>query len=93
MGKYEFLVGTAGILGLTSFSTLVLKIHNTYDTESLPWAWIIINILAQMFSFIYGVVNNAYGIYLTNFVFLVGLAYILYVKLFLNKANKDKTKK
>jgi hypothetical protein len=29
----------------------------------------------------YGVVNNAYGIYIPNFIFLAGLFYIFYVKI------------
>lgn len=81
MGKHEELVGVAGVLGLISFSTLVQTIFNTHNTESLPWSWILINITAQILSFSYGLINNAYGIYIPNFLFLLGLAYILYVKI------------
>ena len=81
MGRYELLVASAGILGLTSFSTLLQRIYKTHNTTSLPWPWIIMNILAQTFSFIYGVANGAYGMYITNALFLMGLCYILYVKL------------
>jgi uncharacterized protein with PQ loop repeat len=81
MGKYEGLVGFAGMLGLISFSTLINKIYETHNTSSLPWTWIIINVVAQFLSFIYGIVNNAYGIYIPNSLFLIGLFYILYVKI------------
>jgi uncharacterized protein with PQ loop repeat len=81
MGKFEALIGTAGILGLVSFSTLLQKIYETHNTSSLPWTWIALNITAQVLSFIYGIVNGAYGIFIPNMLFLSGLSYIFYVKL------------
>jgi len=81
MGKHEELVGIAGVLGLISFSTLIQTVYTSHNTTSLPWTWIIINISAQILSFAYGIVNNAYGIYIPNFIFLAGLVYILYIKL------------
>ena len=81
MGKFEALIGTAGILGLVSFSTLLQKIYETHNTSSLPWTWIALNITAQVLSFIYGIVTGAYGIFIPNMLFLSGLSYIFYVKL------------
>jgi hypothetical protein len=81
MGQYEGLVGIAGMLGLISFSTLIQKIYQTRDTGSLPWSWVIINIVAQIFSCIYGLANGAYGIYLPNLLFISGLVYIFYIKI------------
>lgn len=81
MGQHEELVGLAGIIGLISFSTLIQKIYETHNTASLPWTWVILNISAQILSCAYGVINNAYGIYIPNSIFLVGLSYILYVKI------------
>jgi uncharacterized protein with PQ loop repeat len=81
MGKLESIIGVAGVLGLVSFSTLVQKIYETHNTTSLPWTWVTMNLAAQLLSFIYGVANNAYGIYIPNFLFLVGLFYILYIKI------------
>ena len=79
--KFEALVGIAGILGLVSFSTLIQKIYDTHNTTSLPWTWIALNITAQILSFTYGVANGAYGIYIPNALFLIGLLYIFYIKL------------
>ena len=76
MGKYESLVGIAGILGLVSFSSLLQKIYETHNTTSLPWSWIIINLVAQSLSVIYGIINNAYGIYIPCIIFVLGLLYI-----------------
>jgi O-antigen/teichoic acid export membrane protein len=81
MGKYEGLIGIAGALGLISFSSLLLKIFETHNTTSLPWSWILINLVAQTLSVIYGVANNSYGIYVPCIVFVVGLLYIFYVKM------------
>ena len=78
--KFEALVGIAGILGLVSFSTLIQKIYDTHNTTSLPWTWVALNITAQLLSMIYGIANGAYGIYIPNSLFLMGLLYIFYVK-------------
>jgi uncharacterized protein with PQ loop repeat len=92
MGKHEELVGIAGVLGLISFSTLVQTVYTSHNTTSLPWSWVIINITAQVLSLVYGLVNNAYGIYIPNFLFLAGLVYIMYVKLNHAKYEKNKPK-
>ena len=80
MGKYESLIGAAGVLGLISFSSLLLEIYKTHNTTSLPWTWIIMNLAAQILSLIYGVGNGSWGIVLPGILFLAGLLYILYVK-------------
>jgi uncharacterized protein with PQ loop repeat len=82
MGKYESFIGIAGILGLVSFSSLVQKIYQTKNTESLPWTWIVTNLGAQILSLLYGIANNAYGIYVPNIFFIAGLLYIFYVKVY-----------
>ena len=92
MGKHEELVGIAGVLDLISFSTLVQTVYTSHNTTSLPWSWVIINITAQVLSLVYGLVNNAYGIYIPNFLFLAGLVYIMYVKLNHAKYEKNKPK-
>ena len=90
MGKYEGLIGIAGIMGLVSFSSLLLKIVETHNTTSLPWTWVIVNLVAQTLSVIYGVVNKSYGIYIPCTIFVICLLYIFYVKL--NHAEYEKNK-
>jgi uncharacterized protein with PQ loop repeat len=80
MGKYESLIGVAGVMGLISFSSLLAKIYETHNTTSLPWTWIIMNLSAQILSLIYGIVNGSWGIVLPGTLFLTGMFYILYVK-------------
>jgi uncharacterized protein with PQ loop repeat len=90
--KFEALVGIAGILGLVSFSTLIQKIYDTHNTTSLPWTWVALNITAQLLSMIYGIANGAYGIYIPNSLFLLGLLYILYVKVMHKPKNEKEAK-
>ena len=77
----ELLIGTAGIIGLISFSTLIRRIYTTHNTSSLPFTWIIMGMTAQCLSFTYGFIKGAYGIFIPNIFFIIGLAYILYAKL------------
>ena len=81
MGRYESLIGIAGTLGLISFSSLLQKIYTTHNTSSLPWTWLFSNLAAQVLSLIYGIGNGAYGIYIPNSFFILGLSYIYYVKI------------
>jgi hypothetical protein len=81
MGRFESLIGIAGILGLISFSSLIEQIYKTHNTTSLPWTWVLMNLGAQSLSMIYGIGNLSYGIVLPGILFISGLLYILYVKL------------
>jgi hypothetical protein len=81
MGRFESLIGVAGLLGLISFSSLIQKIYETHNTTSLPWTWIFMNLGAQTLSLIYGIGNMSYGIVLPGLLFMSGLLYILYVKI------------
>ena len=77
MGRFESLIGVAGILGLVSFSSLIEQIYKTHNTTSLPWTWILMNLGAQSLSMIYGIGNLSYGIVLPGILFITGLLYIL----------------
>lgn len=82
MGKYEFLPAIAGILGLVSFSSLLKNIHDTHNTTTLTWTWIMVNILGQVLVLAYGYANKAPGLYGPTIVFILGLFYILYIKFY-----------
>ena len=90
MGKYEGLIGIAGALGLVSFGSLLLKIFETHNTTSLPWTWILMNLTAQLLSVVYGVANNSIGITIPCIIFVIGLMYILFVKINHKEKNKPK---
>lgn len=78
----ELLPGIAGILGLVSFSTLLMKVYQTHNTTSFPYTWIVANLSAQILALVYGVAKGAYGIYLPALLFIVGMLYMLAVKVF-----------
>jgi len=78
----ELLPGIAGIVGLASFSTLLLKVYQTHNTTSFPYAWIFMNLSAQVLALVYGVAKGAYGIYLPSILFVLGMLYLLAVKVY-----------
>jgi uncharacterized protein with PQ loop repeat len=81
MGKYE-LLATAGIsINMISFITLLKRIHETKNTSSLSWYYLLGIILAQILFLIYAEINHAYGILYPTMFLLMGLLYIAYVKL------------
>ena len=92
MGKFESLIGVAGIMGLISFSSLLATIYETHNTTSLPWTWIIMNLSAQVLSLVYGIGNKSWGIVLPGILFILGMFYILYVKI-MHKVPKELAKK
>jgi hypothetical protein len=82
MAKYESLAASAGVLGLVSFSSLLIKIFQTYNTSSLPWAWLLSNITAQLLMLSYGIINKSHGITYPSLLFVIGLIYIFIIKTF-----------
>ena len=90
MGKFESLIGVAGVLGLISFSSLIIEVYKTHNTTSLPWTWILMNLAAQILSMIYGIGNESMGIVLPGILFLIGMFYILYVKTMHKEAKNPK---
>lgn len=92
--KYQFIAVLSGILTILAFSHLVYRVHTTNQTEYLTYIWLFLGLSAQSLLAIYGLLNNAYGIYLPASILISGLLYILYIKLnYENIANiEDKLK-
>ena len=80
MGKYELLATGALLFNMSSFATLLHNVHQTKNTSTLPWKWVVLNISAQILLIIYGLLNGAWGIYVPTIILLSGLFYIAYVK-------------
>jgi uncharacterized protein with PQ loop repeat len=59
----------------------VLSVHITKETAHLTFMWILLVLTAQSLLLIYGLINNSYGIYLPASILIVGVTYILYIKL------------
>ena len=79
--KYQIIAGIAGTLTLLALSSLIHRVYNTQNTEHLTYTWIILILSAQSLLVLYGLLNNAYGIYLPASIVVMGVSYILFVKM------------
>ena len=79
--KYKIIAVISVILTIIAFSSLVLRVHMTKETEGLTFTWIFLVLISQSLLVIYGVINNSYGIYVPASILLIGILYILYIKL------------
>jgi hypothetical protein len=85
MAKYELLAAFANAFGLFAFISSVHKIFLTCNTESLTNISIITNLFGQLLLFTYAYINDLKGIMYPIYIFIIGLNYILYIKIFVNK--------
>lgn len=81
MGKYSILATASLMFNVLSFFSLVFTIYQTHNVSSFNWFYLIGNTIAQVLLIIYGVANRAPEIYGPTLFLLVGLSYILLVKL------------
>jgi hypothetical protein len=88
MSKYNELTLISGILTIIAFSFLIEHVYVTKITDNLTYFWIFLNLTGQLLLFIYGKVNNVFGIYFTSFIIIVGISYVLYVKVTYSKNIK-----
>jgi uncharacterized protein with PQ loop repeat len=79
--KYQIISVISGILTIIGFSSLVLRVHTTKETEHLTYMWIFLLLTSQSLLIIYGVINNLYGIYVPAAIIILGVLSILYIKL------------
>jgi uncharacterized protein with PQ loop repeat len=86
--KYQIIAFISGIFTLIAFTNLVSRVHFTKYTEHLSYIWIASILTAQSLLFIYGIINNSYGIYIPASILVVGILYILYIKLNYEMNNK-----
>jgi len=70
----------AGIITIFAFSHLVIGVYTTKITSNLSYTWIFLVIVSQSLLVIYGIINEAYGIYGPAIFLIASVIYILYVK-------------
>jgi uncharacterized protein with PQ loop repeat len=92
MGKYELLASAALLLNFSSFGTLLYNVIKTKNTSTLPYVWFYTNIGAQILMIIYAVINGAYGIYIPTTVLLIGLIYMLAIKIYYENGKQETNK-
>jgi ACR3 family arsenite efflux pump ArsB len=88
MLKHEEFAFISGILSITAFSFLIYEIHITKNTDSLTFIWIFLILVAQSLMFMYGKLNHIQGLYIPATIFLIGMLYILYVKVVYKETKK-----
>jgi uncharacterized protein with PQ loop repeat len=80
--KYSFIPILASILTILAFSQLVHRVYYTKHTKHLTFVWIFFILTSQILLLLYGILNNAYGIFLPAGIIYLGVLYILYVKFY-----------
>ena len=88
MLKHEEFPFISGILSITAFAFLIYEIYITKKTDSISFIWICLILVAQSLMFTYGKLNHIQGLYIPATIFLIGILYILYVKVVYNETNK-----
>ena len=86
--KYQIIAVISGIFSITAFSSLVLQVHMTKETDHLTFTWIFLALTAQILLCTYGLINNVYGIYVPAASLSLGVLYILYIKLTYDNGKK-----
>ena len=88
MSKHEELTYISSIFALSAFSFLIYNVHQSKNTSHLEFLWIFLLITAQILMFIYGKLNHIHGLYVPASLYIMGLIYILYVKVVYKETNK-----
>jgi len=85
--KYQIISIIAVVLTLLAFSRLVLHTHITKEAEHLSFTWILLVLSAQTLLLIYGLINNIQIIYIPATLLIMGVMYILYIKINYNNGK------
>ena len=94
MFKHEEIAFMSGALGLVSVLFLVFEDFKTKNTDNLTYFWIFLASTAQALLLTYGKINNSRGLYIPAALYILALAYILYVKVIYKEPNEaNETKK
>ena len=88
INRHEELIYISSILTIIAFSSLVYNTHITKNTTHLTFIWIFLLMTAQALMFTYGKLNHNQGLYIPATIFIIGLSYILYIKVVYKETNK-----
>ena len=89
--KYQTIAVVSGFLTILAFSHLVYRVYTTKQADHLTYTWALLILTAQSLLVLYGILNNAYGIYLPAIILVTGVTYILYVKINYSVDNNVET--
>jgi hypothetical protein len=85
---HEELTYISTTLTLIAFSSLVYNTHMSKNTSQLTFIWIFLLMTAQVLMFTYGKLNHIQGLYIPATIYIIGLLYILYIKIIYKETNK-----
>lgn len=85
MTKYEILAGFASSLSLFAFLSIVQRIYSSKKTNSITTISLVSNFTAQCMLLFYSLQNNLKGLMYPILIYLLGLTYIIYVKIIENQ--------
>jgi hypothetical protein len=86
--QHEELLYISSVFALSAFSFLIYNVYQTKNTFHLDFLWIFLIIVAQILMFIYGKLNHIQGLYIPAIIYIIGLSYILYIKIVYKETNK-----
>jgi uncharacterized protein with PQ loop repeat len=85
--QHEELLYISSAFALSAFSFLIYKVYKTKNTYHLDFLWIFLLITADVLMFIYGNLNHIHGLYIPAIIYIIGLSYILYIKIVYKETN------
>lgn len=88
--KMKFL---SSLLFALAFTTLVYRVYMTKDVTDLSYTWILLVMASQICLFIYGICSKKLEMIASSIYVLVGILYILSVKVSNNNNDKTEIKK
>jgi len=79
--KLEYIGFISAILGVISFYSLVYHNYILQDTSSISPYWLVMSVIIQILWLIYGITNNIRPSIVTSPLFIIGLLYLIYLKI------------
>lgn len=88
LNQHKEIAIMSALFAIIAFYVLVYNTHVTKNTSNLSFVWLFLVIVAQILMVIYGKINHIYILYIPSIIYLIGLSYILYVKIIYKETNK-----
>ncbi len=81
MNKYHNILSFGLFSLLIAFSMSFYRVHTTKDTKHLSYIYFIMAIVGQFSLLVYGILNNFKPMYISSTIILLGIIYMLNIKL------------
>ena len=81
MIKYEYILSFGLFSLVIAFSMLLYGVYTTKDTKNLSYTYFFMALLGQFSLLVYGILNNFKPMYTSATIILLGIIYMLNIKL------------